>query len=144
MSCRVLLATALLGGLTSTISTAAPITGTFNIAGTITVTPTTFSWTTASAPFTPNKANLAAGTGSFAGLGGTLVTIQSLNSATEPVGVTFPQQNFVTFDAAPAFPALNINFIFQGHLLKRAMRHSPAGSGAAMHGESACIAVQLC
>ena len=114
MSFRGLFATALLGALTSTISTAAPITGTFNIAGTITVTPTTFTWTTASAPFTPNKANLAAGTGSFAGLGGTLVTIQSLNSAIEPVGVPFPAQNFITFDAAPAFPALNINFIFQG------------------------------
>jgi hypothetical protein len=114
MSCRVLLATALLGGLSSTISIAAPISGTFNIAGNITVTPTTISWQLDTAPFTPNKANVGGGTGDFAGLAGTTISIQSLNSATEPVGVTFPQQTFIHFDAAPAFPNFDINLIFAG------------------------------
>jgi hypothetical protein len=115
MSCRVLLATALLAGLTSTISTAAPISGTFNIAGNITVTPTTITWQLATAPFTPNKASVGGGTGDFAGLAGTTVTISTLNSVTEPVGVNLvPQPLFISFDGAPAFPTLNLGFIFQG------------------------------
>jgi hypothetical protein len=127
MSCRVLLAAALLGGLTGTISTAAPITGTFDIAGTITVTPTLISWALASPPLTPNEANLATGTGSFAGLGGTNVTIQTLNSATAPVdGAGFPALTFISFDAAPAFPNLNINFIFQGIYSNAACGAAPA------------------
>ncbi len=131
MSCRVLLATALLGGLTSTISTAAPITGTFDIAGTITVTQTAtqqlISWALASPPLTPNKANLATGTGSFAGLGGTNVSIQTLNGLTAPVdGAGFPQLAFISFDSAPAFPTLNINFIFQGIYSNAACGAAPA------------------
>jgi hypothetical protein len=115
MSCRVLLATALLAALTSTISTAAPISGTFNIAGNITVTPTTITWQLDTAPFTPNKANVGGGTGDFAGLAGTTVTIQTLNSATEPVGVNLvPQPLFISFDAAPTFPTLNLGMIFLG------------------------------
>jgi hypothetical protein len=116
----------LLAALTSTISSAAAISGTFNIAGTITVTPTTIAWQLARAPFAPNKANLAGGTGDFAGLAGTTVSIASLNSATDPVGVLFPAQTFITFDGAPAFPALDINFIFQGIYSNAQCNDAPA------------------
>jgi hypothetical protein len=127
MSCRVLFATALLAGLTSTISTAAPITGTFNIAGSITVTTQTISWTLDSAPFTPNKATLAGGgTGSFAGLGGTLVTIGSLDRTLQPTGVQFAPLTFITFDGAPSFPTLDINFIFPGIYSSAACLAAPA------------------
>lgn len=126
MSCRVLFATALLAGLTSTISTAAPITGTFNIAGSITVSPTTITWTLDSAPFTPNKANLTGGTGSFAPLNGTTVTIATLVNALQPVGVLFPPVPFITFDGAPTFPVLDINFIFPGIYTNAACGAAPA------------------
>jgi len=115
MKAKVLLATAILGGLLSSSLPAAPITGTFNISGTITVTPTTIMWTLGSSPFTPDKATIDSGsTGGFGPVEGTLVTIRDLNNATEPVGVPFPAQPFISFDAAPAFPTLNINFIYPG------------------------------
>jgi len=115
MSCRVLLTTVLLGGLICACLPAAPIVGTFNIAGTITVTPTTITWTLNDPPFTADKATIGpGGTGGFAGLGGTTVTIHDLNNATEPVGVSFPSQPFISFDAGPSLPTLNINFIFGG------------------------------
>jgi hypothetical protein len=53
-------------------------------------------------------------TGSFAGLDGTTVTIEDLSRTTEPVGVPFTPQLFITFDAAPTLPALEINQIFPG------------------------------
>src|SRR5947209_7460888 len=94
---------------------AAPIAGTFNIAGTITVSPTAISWTLDSAPFTPNKATIAGGaTGNLTSVQGTLASISNLDLSTEPVGSLFPPQQFIRFDAAPAFPTLDVNFIFPG------------------------------
>jgi hypothetical protein len=111
---KFLLAAVLLAGLSFSLS-ASPITGTFDIAGTITVTPTTITWVLNSAPFTPNQATIGPGsTGDFAPLAGTTVTIEDLNSATEPVNVSFPAQKFITFNAAPSFPTLDINFIYAG------------------------------
>jgi hypothetical protein len=115
MSCRVLLTTVLLGGAICATLPAAPINGTFNIAGTVTVTPTTITWQLNDAPFTPDQATIGPGdTGSFAPLAGSTVTIHDLNNAVEPVGVVFPQQPFIAFNAAPSFPTLNINFIYAG------------------------------
>jgi hypothetical protein len=114
MSCRVLLAT-VLGGLMCASLPAAPINGTFNIAGTVIVTPTTISWQLNDTPFTAEKSTIGPGdTGSFSALAGTMVTIHNLNLASEPVGVAFPATPFVGFDSAPSFPTLNINFIFGG------------------------------
>jgi hypothetical protein len=125
MKAKVLLATAILGGLLSARLPAAPITGTFNISGTITVTPTTITWNLGSSPFTPDKATIDSGsTGSFTAVEGTLITIRDLNSATEPVGTTFAPQPFISFDAAAGFPTLNLNFIYPGI-------YSPAACGAA-------------
>jgi len=115
MSCRVLLTTVLLGGSICACLPAAPIVGTFNIAGTITVTPTTITWMLNETPFTAEKATIGPGdTGGFAGLGGTTITIHNLNTATAPVGVSFPSQPFISFDAGPSLPTLNLNFIFGG------------------------------
>src|SRR5690348_16061650 len=116
MTRNVLFATAALGGLMCVNLSASPITGTFNIAGSITVTPTMITWNLADAPFTPDKAVIGSpATGDFSTLAGTMVTIRNLNLATAPVGTTFPAQQFISFDAAPAsFPSLNINFIFAG------------------------------
>jgi hypothetical protein len=53
-------------------------------------------------------------TGDFALLGGTTLTINDLNRATEPVGATFAPQPFLSFDAAPALGVLDITFIALG------------------------------
>ena len=92
---------------------ASPIFGTFNIAGTIIVTPSTITWTGNDAPFPPDKARIGPGpTDSFTGLGGTTVTINDLGP--EPVGPTFPPIPFISFDAAPLLPVLDLNQIFAG------------------------------
>jgi hypothetical protein len=96
---------------------ASPIQGTFNIAGTITVTPNTITWTSNDGPpFAPDSADVGPGaTGSFAGLSGTTITIRDLARATEPVGPPpFSPQLYITFDAAPTMQALDIDFIYQG------------------------------
>ena len=111
---RFILGAALLGLSTFSLS-AAPIFGSFNIAGTVAVTASTIKWTNNNAPFTADTATIGPGpTGSFAGLGGTTVTIADLNSGTEPVNTPFPDQPFITFLSAPALGALDINFIFKG------------------------------
>lgn len=104
----------LAGGFTASLS-AAPLTGSFNIAGTITVTANTITWQLNDPPFPANQARVGPGaTGSFAGLDGSIVGIAPLNNATEPVGSTFPEQPFITFPSAPALGVLDINFIFAG------------------------------
>jgi hypothetical protein len=60
------------------------------------------------------KTHYPGATGDFTAVQGTIATINNLDSATEPVGVLFPAQQFLSFDAAPSFPTLNINFIFPG------------------------------
>jgi hypothetical protein len=129
MSCRVLLAT-VLGGLICASLPAAPINGTFNIAGTVIVTPTTISWQLNDAPFTSQKSTIGpADTGDFSALAGTMVTIHNLNNGSEPTGVAFPAQPFISFDAAPSLPTLNINFIFGGIYSSSACATLPATVG---------------
>jgi hypothetical protein len=121
---RVPLATVLLGGLICASLHAAPITGTFNIAGTITVTNTNITWTLNDVPFTADKATIGPGdTGSFAPLAGSMVTIHDLTNGPlplgQPVGVNIaPAFPFISFDSpiaiAAGFPTLNLNFIFPG------------------------------
>ena len=95
--------------------------GTFNIDGTLTLSGTglapQITFQSSSAPFTANKSTIGATglTGSFAGLGGTAVTIMPV---TNPPAVTggagFAPQSFLSFDAAPALGTLPLNFIFAG------------------------------
>src|SRR5262245_38903698 len=130
MTTRILLATAVLGLVFCESVAAAPITGVFNISGAVTFTTTTTSWTANFPPFTSQKAEIGPGpTDSFAALAGTTVTIHNLNSAIEPTGVTFPAQPFLSFDAAPAFPTLNIDFIFAGIYPPAGCASSPPAVG---------------
>src|SRR5689334_15969640 len=100
MSRRILIAGGLLAIGMGASLTAAPITGTFNIGGTITMTATSLSWTFNDPPFTAQKATIGpADTGSFAALAGTTITIRNLNSGLEPVGSSFAAQPFISFDA---------------------------------------------
>jgi hypothetical protein len=124
-----LFAAVLLAGLSVSLS-AAPIVGTFNIAGAITVTPTTITWVLDTAPFTPNEATIGPGpTLDFAPLAGTTVTIADLDSTTEPVNTPFAAQQFISFDAAPSFPTLDINFIYAGLYSSSGCSTLPAAIG---------------
>jgi PEP-CTERM motif len=119
-----LLFVALLALICSASLSASPLFGTFDIAGSIIVTPTTISWVNANG--TAQQATIepaSALSGSFlaASLSGTTVTIRDLNRAQEPVfnpsapfSPPLPAQPFVSFDAAPAFPTLNITEVFHG------------------------------
>ncbi|MCU1232844.1 MAG: hypothetical protein JWP63_811 [Candidatus Solibacter sp.] len=115
---------------------AGPITGSFNIAGTITVTTNTITWVLNDPPFPPDKATIGPGTtGSFSlpGIAGSTVTIRDLNRTTAPVGSTFGPLPFISFDSpaaiAAGFPALNINFIFNGIFSNAACATLPPAVG---------------
>jgi hypothetical protein len=104
-----------LAGITAANLSASGISGTFSIDGNITVTDNMISWANTNSPFTPEQSNIGDdGTGSFAGLDGTIVTIEDLVAATEPVGSTFGPDEFISFDAAPSMPTLLIDFIYAG------------------------------
>ena len=115
------------------IAAAAPIFGTFNIAGTITVgqsgTTQTITWIDDVPPFAANKAvvGVTGLSGSFAGLGGSEVTIRNLTNPPQVVDATgFASTAFITFDAAPALGTLFINFIAQGVNSSAACGAAPA------------------
>jgi hypothetical protein len=75
----------------------------------------TISWTTQDPPILADKTPISGATGSFTTLNGTNATIRDLNKVQEPVGGSgFPAQLFISFDAGPLLPTLNINNIFDG------------------------------
>jgi hypothetical protein len=102
-------------GLTAANLSASGIFGMFSIDGNITVTDNTISWANTNSPFTPEQSNIGDnGTGSFASLDGTIVSIQDLTDSTEPVGSTFGPDEFISFNAAPTMPTLLIDYIYAG------------------------------
>jgi len=105
-----------------------PLSGTFNLGGTITLTPTSIAWTLNTPPFTGERSIIGpSGAGDFAALGGTGVVIRNLTSGSEPVGVAFPPQPFISFLGA-ALPDLNISFVFPG-IFGSAQCAAPAAVG---------------
>jgi len=124
---RVLFLGAILSGLVSGLSAAA-LTGTFDMSGTITVTSTTISWTSDLSPFASQMFTLTAGTGSFStedGQNG----VSNLNISAEPVGTTFVDNTpFITFDVAP-LPSLMLSFISAGIDGSAGCTASPAAAG---------------
>jgi len=124
---RLMLSACLLSGMTAVNLSATPISGMFSIDGNITVTATTITWANTNSPFTPDQANIGFnGTGSFAALDGTLVTIEDLNSATEPVGSTFGPDEFISFNSAPSMATLEIDYIYPGVFTSAACTATPA------------------
>lgn len=126
-----LLSGLMLAGLCTATLSASPIFGTFNIAGTITVTANDITWKSNDSPFPADIARIGPGsTGSFAGLDGTTVAISDLNRVTEPVGPPgFADQPFIAFNAAPLLGPLDINFIFTGIYSNAACATLPATVG---------------
>ncbi len=91
----------------------APISGTFDMSGLFTFTPTTTTWDENIPPNSANLFTLSGGSGSFSSANGQN-QINSLNISTEPIGTTFAPQPFLTFTQGPSLPALDITFIDAG------------------------------
>lgn len=131
---RLLFAALVAVTLSATLS-ASPIFGTFTLDGTIFVTPTTITWQQ-SVPAGPVDKAVVSNVGtsdSFTGLGSTIATIHDLDSTTEPAfnpDKTFsPEQPFVSFDANPLLPTLDINEVFAGFFSSAGCTLSPAMVG---------------
>jgi hypothetical protein len=119
---RMLLGLSLLAGA----AMAAPISGTFQMNGIVTASPTAFTW--AGVGGSPADVfTLSLGTGSFTTENGTN-TIHNLNNTTEPVNVPFPPQDFIDFTVAPGLPSLLINFIPMGNGGAAGCALPPAGT----------------
>jgi hypothetical protein len=123
---RVLFLGAILSGLVSGLSAAA-LSGTFDMSGTLTVTSTTISWTSDVSPFASQLFSLTAGTGSFSTEDGQ-DGVANLNIASEPVGTTFANTPFITFDVVPE-SALLLNRLNAGIDGTAGCTASPAAAG---------------
>ncbi len=117
---RLTLLLAIASTLTGSLSASTVISGTFDLNGSVTATLNTISWTSdggASQMGTiENNSDLS---GSFFGLGDSMVSIENLDRngpPAEPVGMMFTGQPFITFlaPAAASFPTLMINYIAPG------------------------------
>src|SRR4029078_12722494 len=117
---RVVALAALLVGGACIDASASPILGTFAMGGNVTFTSTTITWT--SSTNTADEFFLSSPSGSFTGALGTN-SVNNLNLAPAPVGVTFPDQTFISCAQEPTRPDLDINFIASGV-------YSAAGCGA--------------
>lgn len=126
------------------VSLASPIlTGTFNLAGTFSVTGFSLvHWQSNNAPPMSNEATIGTTglTGTFASLapGGENVAITDLNNPPEVVDSGgFPAENFVTFTTMPTWATLMIDFIPQAPVLNPT-NNCPSGSAAV--GQSCTLA----
>jgi len=119
----------LIGAFAGSLS-AAPLAGTFNIDGVITVTVNEqlFESNLSVANQAAITGGASAPTGSFAGLAGTDVTISNLDRVMQPVNTPFPELDFISFLAAPSLSHLNLNFINLG-LFGSAQCFAPPAAG---------------
>jgi PEP-CTERM motif len=130
-----LLFVALLAVISCATLSASPLFGQFTIAGTVTVTNNAITWQS-TGPGTPHDKAGIGGiplSGSFVALDGTTVTIRDLNRASAPVfdpSAPFsPPVPFISFDAAPAFPMLQINEFFNGTFTAAGCLAAPPAEG---------------
>lgn len=98
------LLTALMCGMICANLSGAPITGTFNIVGTMTLTPTGMSW-----PLQKAAIDFGA-TGDFAPLAGTVISVFD----SPFLAGSGPSAPYLAFDEEPSFPTLNLLEIFPG------------------------------
>jgi hypothetical protein len=129
MRVKLLMPGLLLTGVLSANLSALPLSGVFNIAGSITVNAnSSITWNSVDSPFPADKATIGPGpTGSFSGLGGSALTIKDLTNPPDVVGSPgFTATPFMSFDTAPLLSGLNINFIFPGFYNASGCTASPA------------------
>ena len=113
-----LLLVAAFAGLTSVASNAAVI-GSFNLSGDIFVNGiSSLTWTNPMG--VSSMATISEATGIYSGLNGQNVTIETLNSSTDPTsapgasGPGFPDTLFIVFPTSSGLASLNINTIYGG------------------------------
>lgn len=111
-----LLLTTLMSGVLCVGVSAAPIAGSFNIVGTITLSPDGMSW-----PLQKAAIDFGA-TGDFAPLSGTVISV--FDSAF--VAGEGPSAPYLAFDEEPSFPTLNLAQIFSGVFSGSACADPPA------------------
>jgi hypothetical protein len=111
---KTVLCIGVLAVMSATSLPASAILGAFNFTRSVTAAENAIVWKNDGG--TSDKATMGSTglTGNFVGLGGTTLTIKDLDGTTEPVGVTFAAQPFLSFDGAPALGVLDINFIALG------------------------------
>jgi hypothetical protein len=108
---------------------ATPVAGTFGLAGDMLLSSDSISW--ASPGKVPDEAVVdAPTTGSFTGLDGSVITIDSWSASTEPVDSgTFSPQAFVSFPAASSLPGLLLNFVVPGIYSAAGCSATPPAAG---------------
>ena len=111
MKRKVLLVTLLLAGLCCFGLQASPISGSFQLDGSVTVSGTSISWSSQGGA---NTAFLTGATGAYAAANNTFVNVATLTNPPETVGQSFTDTAFITFPSVPSLGALDINFIFPG------------------------------
>ncbi len=125
MMWKTLLSAAAFAGLMSVGLNASVRWGHFNLGGDIFVNGTaSIHW--ADEDGNANKATISEATGIYAVANGQEVTIDDLDSATEPTGTPFPDKLFIIFPAADMLNPLQINMIYQGIDGARRMRRYAA------------------
>jgi hypothetical protein len=110
------MAVALFAGLSTARLTAGMISGTFTIDGSVTVTAIGINWTSNSNVSEQATISSSGLSGSFVGMADDTVTINNLINlpGDQPVGMTFPNYNFLDFLSAPTYPELLTNYIALG------------------------------
>jgi len=95
---------------------AGPISGTFTIDGSVTVTGTGITWTSNTNVADQATISSLGLSGSFVGLDNDTVGINNLTGlpGDQPVGVSFTNFDFIDFPAALAYPSLDADFISLG------------------------------
>ena len=111
MKRKVLLVPLLLAGLCCFGLQAGPISGSFELDGSVTVSATTISWSSQGGAGT---AFLTGATGAYAAANNSFIDITTLTNPPDLVGQKFTDTAFITFPSAPSLGALDINFIFTG------------------------------
>jgi hypothetical protein len=110
------LAAVLLAGSLSVCFAAGPISGTFTIDGSVSVTETGITWTSNTNVADQATISSLGLSGSFAALAGATVGINDLTDlpGDQPVGVSFSNFDFIDFPSALAYPSLDANFFALG------------------------------
>ena len=96
--------------------TAAAISGTFTIDGSVSVTTTGITWTSNSDVAQQATISSSGLSGSFVGMFNETVTLNDLTDSisAQPVGMTFANYDFINFLGAPTYPELLADFIALG------------------------------
>jgi len=109
-----------------------PISGTFTIDGSVSVTATGITWTSNTNVSDQATISSLGLSGSFAGMDNDTVGIHNLTNlpGDQPVGVSFSNFDFIDFPAPAGFPSLDADFIALGSGIPSNCSSNPAAAAA--------------